>query len=113
MRGSGSSALLELPDANHDRPRTPRRSDPARPGAGGAADRHIAAERGEDVLPIFPKRELDDRGGSNESQSEEQCSGDMSHSFFPYFIHRTILNRKGFIAPCFRLMFMFRSFVNA
>ena len=75
--------------------------------------RHFAAKRGEDVLPIFPNRQMDDCGCPDESQPEEQCGGNVSHSFFPYFVHRTILNRIGCIARCFRLMFMFCSFVNA
>jgi hypothetical protein len=55
---------------------------------------------------------VDERGGTGKNQREEQSGSDVSHSFIPYFIHRTHLLRICFIACCFLLMFMFCSVVN-
>jgi hypothetical protein len=56
---------------------------------------------------------MDDGGCTDQSQCEEQCGGDVSHSFIPYFVHRTYLNRIGFLRRCFHNMFMLCSLVNA
>jgi hypothetical protein len=56
---------------------------------------------------------VDERGGTGKNQREEQSGSDVSHSFIPYFIHRTHLLRICFIACCFRSMFTFCSSVKA
>lgn len=75
-------------------------------------DGHLAAQRGEDFLPIFANGEMDDgRGGENES-GEKEPGSNMSHSFIPYFVHIMHLLGIGSLACCFRCMFMICSTVK-
>ncbi len=61
------------------------------------ADGHLAAQRGENFLPIFANGEMDYRGGCENERSEKEPGSDMSHSFIPYFVHRTQLMWIGFL----------------
>jgi hypothetical protein len=45
------------------------------------AHRNLAAERREDLVPIFPNGKMDERGGPGQHQRKEKCGSDMSHSF--------------------------------
>ena len=69
------------------------------------ADGHLAAQRGEDFLPIFANGELDDRGGGKNEDGEKEPGSNMSHSFIPYFVHRMHVLRIGSLARCFCYMF--------
>jgi hypothetical protein len=55
------------------------------------ADGHLAAQRSQDILPIFANGEVDDGGGSDDEGDEEEPGSNMSHSFIPYFIHSNAL----------------------
>jgi hypothetical protein len=61
------------------------------------ADGHFAAQGAEDFLPIFTNGEMDHgRRGENES-SEKERGSNVSHSFIPYFVHRTHFLWIGFL----------------
>jgi hypothetical protein len=61
------------------------------------ADRHLAAQSGEDFLPIFANGEMDDGGGRKNEDGEKEPGSNVSHSFIPYFVHRTQLMWIGFL----------------
>ena len=55
------------------------------------ADRHLAAQRGENFLPIFANGEMDNGGGSENEDGEKERGSNVSHSFIPYFVHSNAL----------------------
>ena len=69
-------------------------------------DRHLSAQRGKNFIPIFANGKMDDCGRCNNESGEEEPGGNLSHSFIPYFVHRTRLMWIGFLECCFFYMFM-------
>ena len=61
------------------------------------ANGQLAAERRENFLPIIANGEVDDGGGRKNEDGEKEPGSNMSHSFIPYFVHRTHLMWIGFL----------------
>ena len=53
------------------------------------ADGHLAAQCRKDFLPIFTNRDVDHAGSSENEDGEKEPGSNVSHSFIPYFVHRT------------------------
>jgi hypothetical protein len=73
----------------------------------------LPAQSGEDFLPIFANGEVDYGGSSDNEGSEKEPGSNLSHSFIPYFVHRTHFLWIGFLVCCFFCMFVFCSSVCA
>ena len=59
--------------------------------------RQLATQGAENFLPIFTNGEMDDAGSSEKQGGEKEPGSNMSHSFIPYFVHRTHLMWIGFL----------------
>jgi hypothetical protein len=47
------------------------------------ANGHLAAKRGENLLPILANGEVDNGGGRENEDGEKEPGSNMSHSFIP------------------------------